>query len=95
MGEAQVIAQTAESVRGALKFFYQDQGRYPSVSEFLNQGVMQNYLNNFPLPEFSSKSCSQSFVYKRPNLQSFQLNFCLPVSVDNYRQGWDTVTKTD
>ncbi len=89
--QAQIVVQTAQNTGRALQFFYQDQNRYPTVSEFGDQNTMLNYLSSFPLPDFVSKNCSQSFVYKQIGDQSFQLDFCLPTPASTYQAGWNVM----
>jgi hypothetical protein len=89
--EAQTVISAAKSTVSALQFFYQDQNRYPSATEFLDQNVMLNYLSSFPLPQLVSNACSQTFVYKKITENSFQLNFCLPVAEQGYQQGWNVI----
>ncbi len=90
-GRAEAAYTTAENVFLGLQNFYSDQDRYPSLSEFSDQAIMLSYLSVFPLPDFPDKTCSQSFVYKRPSADSFQLSFCLPVSFQGFNKGWNTI----
>jgi 4-amino-4-deoxy-L-arabinose transferase-like glycosyltransferase len=92
IAQAQFIAATSQNAAGALQYFYQDQNRYPTAEEFENQNLMLNYLSNFPLPNYVSAKCSQSFVYKRIDTNSFQLSFCLPVAEGNYQAGWNNLS---
>ena len=91
LAEAQTVEQTARNLFSALQFFYHDQERYPTALEFEDRHIMLNYLNNFSLPVFSSKICSQNFFYKRASLNGFQLSFCLPAPVKSYSAGWNTI----
>lgn len=94
MAEAEaIITASREAVKG-LKFFYQDQNRYPSPVEFENPEVMLNYFNVYPLPQYVSKTCAQSFAYRRNSAESFQLNFCLPVATPGYAKGWNNLNST-
>jgi hypothetical protein len=92
ISQAKIVIQTSKSAAQALQFFYQDQNRYPTATEFDNQNLMLTYMSNFPLPNYPSFSCSQSFIYKRPNVNSFQLSFCLPIAEEGYKAGWDTIS---
>lgn len=91
ISQAQIIIQTAKNVIVALQYFYQDQNRYPSATEFENQNLMLVYFSNFPLPDYPSSNCSHSFDYKRPDAAEFQLSFCLPTAQPGYVAGWNTV----
>lgn len=89
--EAEIILKTAQSTQQALSYFYQDQSRFPTAAEFSDQNDMANYLSVFPLPNISSSFCSQSFVYKIVNDNSYSFSFCLPAASGGYRSGWNTL----
>lgn len=89
--QAQMLVEASKNAASSAQYFYQDQNRYPTPEEFENQNLMLNYMTNFPLPNFPSPGCSQSFAYKRLDINSFQLSFCLPVSSGGYSAGWSTI----
>jgi hypothetical protein len=89
--QANSILKTAQNSTLALKYFYSDQNRYPTVLEFENQNIMLAYMSSFPLPNYPSPSCSQSFIYKRSDPSSYQLSFCLPQAVAGYKAGWNNI----
>lgn len=91
ISQAQIILQTEQNTVTALQSFYNDQNRYPSATEFADQNTMLNYLTNFPLPDFSSNICSQSFLYQRISADSFKLSFCLPAADGPYLKGWNSI----
>ncbi len=92
LAQSQMVVQTSQNIGKSLQYFYQDQDRYPSATEFANQNVMLTYATGFPLPEYISKNCSESFVYKRLSLNVFELDFCLPVATNNYQAGWNKIS---
>lgn len=89
--QAQIIAQGAQNLAAGLKYFYNDQNRFPSATEFADQNIMLNYFSAFPPTNFVSAACSQSFIYKRISQTNFQLNFCLPRGVGGYNDGWNMI----
>jgi len=91
ISQSKIIIQTANNSAAALQYFYKDQNRYPSAEEFANQNLMLNYMSNFPLPDFASSVCSQSFAYKRPDPLTFSLSFCLPAAQGGYLAGWNSI----
>jgi hypothetical protein len=91
IAQAKIIVQTSQNTVKALKYFYQDQNRYPSAVEFADQNLMLNYMSNFPLPDYPSSVCSQSFDYKRSDDNDFQLSFCIPIADGGFKAGWNTV----
>lgn len=91
IAQSQAIVKSAENITAALNYFYSDQNRYPNALEFGEQNVMLNYLNTFPLPEFTSSACTQSFSYKKNSATSVVLSFCLPRTFEQYQQGWNNV----
>lgn len=89
IAQAALVAQNAQSLAKGFDFFYQDQNRFPSALEFQNNNLMNEYFGSFPPLSFASSICPESFLYKRPGLKSFELNFCLPANYQNYRPGWN------
>lgn len=90
--QAEVVLNAATNAGQALKYFYSDQNRYPTGQEFGDKNIMDDYLSVFPLPNFPSSACAQSFKYTRVSLSSYQLQFCLVASIGNYQAGWNSVT---
>jgi len=93
--KTELVLKNVESINTALEYFYSDQDRFPSVLEFGNANIMEVYLDPFPPAEVVSDNCSQSFEYKRPKINSYELSFCLPKEADGFNEGWNkkTVTK--
>lgn len=91
ISQAEMLVQTSKNASLSLQYFYQDQNRYPTALEFDDQSLMLNYMSNFPLPDYPSSGCGESFIYKRPDANAFQLSFCLPVSSEGYAAGWNTI----
>ena len=89
--QSEIIVQAAQNAAQAFKYFYQDQNRYPTVLEYENQSIMLNYLSGYPLPQFVSAACTQTFVYKNVSVNSSNFSFCLPVAVKGYQAGWNTI----
>lgn len=92
IAQSEMLIKTARSAAQAAQYFYQDQNRYPTPAEFADQNLMLNYMSNFPLPDYASSGCNQSFVYKRSDVNSFQLSFCLPISSGSYQAGWNNLS---
>jgi hypothetical protein len=91
IAQAKIIIQTSKSAALALQYFYQDQNRYPTATEFENQSLMLTYFSNFPLPNYPSSACSESFVYKRAEPAAYSLSFCLPTVEGGYQAGWNSI----
>ncbi len=92
VAQAVAVIGTAKNITDALDYFYNDQNRYPHVSEFGEQNIMLNYLNVFPAPNFVSQKCPESFVYKKESSTKATLSFCLSKASGNYAQGWNTLS---
>jgi hypothetical protein len=90
--QATAVIGTAKNITTALDYFYSDQNRYPNVSEFGEQNIMLNYLNVFPVPNFISAVCQESFVYKKDSASTASLSFCLPKASGAYAQGWNVLS---
>jgi type II secretory pathway pseudopilin PulG len=91
IAQAKILIQTSQNAISALQYFYQDQNRYPTATEFENQNLMLTYFSNFPPPDYPSSNCSQSYVYKRPDPAIFTLSFCLPTVEGGFKVGWNTI----
>lgn len=89
LAQAEVVVRTAKQLQDGFKNFYLDQDRYPTVDEFNNSSVMLNYFSVFPPVQFSNGQCTQSYIYKNAEPQSYQLNICLPKSVSDFSEGWN------
>jgi hypothetical protein len=89
--EAELIIQNTQAIQESLEFFFRDQNRYPSALEFSNLNIMNSYLNPYPPLKLVSKSCNETFVYKRPAPVVYQLNFCLPIATKGFKQGWNVI----
>lgn len=88
VAQSEQIIRTGQNIFAGLNYFYKDQNRYPTVSEFSDKSIMLNYFSAFPPVQFVSGSCTASFVYKRSDSKNFELDFCLPTSLKNYSKGW-------
>jgi hypothetical protein len=89
--QSRLVAGNARALSQGLRYFYQDQDRYPTALEFANAGVMLGYFNLFPAREFPSGSCFQSFDYKRISDAAFSLNFCLSGKISGLKSGWNSI----
>lgn len=89
LAQSDTVVQTAKNLATGIEFFYNDQNRFPSAAEFQNNNLMLNYFSQFPPSNFVSSNCPESFSYKRLELNSYQLNFCLPRAFGGYRAGWN------
>ena len=92
LAESAVVLQTAQNLSKGLTYFYNDQNRYPTASEFSDQNIMLDYFTIFPPEDYVSKNCPQSFVYKRADQADYSLAFCLPGASGSYAAGWNTLS---
>ncbi len=83
-----VILANTDSLRTGLQFFYNDFERYPKVSEFASPVDMLPYFSAFPPKNYRMGKCEKTWVYERPNPETFVLNFCLLEDYGNYSVGW-------
>lgn len=92
VAQSQVVASNALALASGLKYFFLDQDRYPTALEFGDKNLMLNYFYLFPPADFTSKNCSQSFIYKRPSADNYSLSFCLSEQTNGYAAGWNTIS---
>lgn len=85
--QGRYISKTVTQVLAGLKYFYSDQGRYPTESEFANSDVMIVYIFPFSLLQFTSGNCSGSFFYGQDTIQTFRFMVCVPTDFANLRSG--------
>lgn len=89
--QSRQIVKDVNAIKQGLEYFYQDQNRYPAVSEFDEQNVMRQYLSNFPPQEFASGVCTESISYQNNFRNDYELRFCLSKGVKGYRAGWNSI----
>lgn len=93
--QAQVTFEQAKQIKQAMDYFYGDNNRYPTDAEFTDPSVIGGYFRNYPIEQFSTAPCPQSFVYKQLSPASYQLNFCLESPVSGYPAGWNGVVESN
>lgn len=89
---SKMVVKNFGELEKALKYFYNDQNRFPSTVEFnesSESNILKIYSNNFPPENFVSKQCPQTFVYKQLKPNTYELNFCLERSVPGFKKGWN------
>ncbi len=94
LARAIVTFENAKQIKLAVNYFFSDNNRYPTVSEFSDPAVMNSYLSNFPAALPASPLCPQSFAYKQLAPNSYQLNFCLDAGTKGYSKGWNGETES-
>jgi len=87
--QGETILRNAGAVAEGLDFFYNDQNRFPSNSEFADTGIMLTYFTKFPPVKLSSKNCPEIYAYKNLSAKSYELDFCLPKEIENFSGGWN------
>lgn len=94
LAQSENIVRNTNELEKALDNFYKDQNRFPTAEEFADKNIMGQYLSIFPIQEFSSAVCSQTYLYKRLSAGSYQLNICVPKAALGFRAGWNQKTET-
>lgn len=91
-GQSRQVIKDGRAIQQALEYFYQDQNRYPSTDEFLDQNLMRQYLSNFPPQQFVSSICPAPVDFsKTTSLDSASTNTKLAnfVYVNNFRNDYE------
>lgn len=97
--KSEVILANTKTLTQGLSYFYQDQNRYPSQEEFADKNLMLAYVSGYPAVSISGGSCTPDFGdqsnydYHSLDFQSYELNFCLPSSVENFPAGKNTAKR--
>ncbi|HYV33435.1 MAG TPA: hypothetical protein VE973_01120 [Candidatus Limnocylindria bacterium] len=89
--QSQTVVKAAQNLAQGLKYFYQDQSRYPTLLEFSDKNIMLSYFSSFPPQDFVSGNCPQSFIYKIIGVSITQLDYCLPKGSGQYAAGWNKI----
>ncbi len=89
--QSRQIVKDSAAIAVALEYFYEDQNRYPSTDEFLDQNIMRQYADNFPPQQFVSVNCSSNYEYVNTFRSDYELRFCLPKGVAGYQTGWNSL----
>lgn len=92
IAEAEQVLANADAVVKGLDYFYNDQDRYPTAVEFSSDDMAQ-YFSSFPLHNFSSSECPETFSYKRNSATEYILGFCLPIESAGFVQGWNSTVQ--
>lgn len=97
LGQSKATLAQASNLNDALRFYYQDQGRYPSSDQFYNKNILTafSYLDGLPKPESVSGQCSdyKDFYYSQSSPQKFALIFCITRSAEGFSKGVHTITE--
>lgn len=91
--QAQVLSQNALAIQKGLEYYYSDQDYFPTAAEYQNPQLMLTYLSASPAVNLASAQCSDNFVYNRPSLRSFVMDFCLPAGFGSYHTGWNRLAE--
>lgn len=90
-GKSKIVLKNAAALRTGLNYFLEDQDRYPTALEFQDKNIMLNYLSPFPPVNVVSGICKQSFSYKSPTADTYELTFCLPKASGGFPAGQNKV----
>ena len=92
LAQNQMLVAEAVETQLALKYFFADNGRFPTAEEFTDANALGRYLNTFPLEYPQSNACPQNFIYKRLNSDAYEFSLCLPANYQNYPKGWNKLS---
>jgi hypothetical protein len=97
--KSEVVLANARAITAGLDNFYSDQNRYPSQEEFANTNLMLAYISGYPPFPITGGQCSpdvwrsNNFDYHSLDFKGYQLNFCLPASVEKFSAGVNTAKR--
>lgn len=90
--ESMLIVKNSFVLKQGLDYFFEDNERFPTSREFLDPNVFGIYISPFPLKDFKSQECEQTWEYKRLSLAEYKLDFCLRSGFENYKAGWNQLS---
>lgn len=85
---------TVTTLDAGLRYFWDDQGRFPSTAEFSNTEVMRKYFDHFPPQELTAKLCPKTYAYNTNAGKTYEVIFCIPRAVGSFSAGTNQVTDT-
>ncbi len=90
-GQSRQVIKDAKTITAALEYFYKDQNRYPAITEFNDQNVMRQYMDNFPPQQFTDSVCDKTYDYQNAFRADYELRICLPKAQGNFKTGWNVI----
>lgn len=88
------VKQTAATMK-ALDYFFSDQDRYPTATEFGDPQTFGIYLSQVPIPLVASKQCPRPLAYSTFNQRTFVMRYCLPREFQGQLPGAYDVSERD
>lgn len=95
LAKSTLTLQQVQGVLQGLDYFYSDQDRYPSPTEYESKGVMAWYLSPIPVPGVVSKQCPTTITYDTFDERAFTLRYCLPRATAGQAAGAHQLTERD
>ncbi len=95
-GKSHTVLANAKTIAQGLKYFYDDQNRYPSREEFSDLNLMRSYITGYPPLAIAGGACLENaelggFDYYSLDFKTYELRFCLPGAIDNFKPGINSV----
>ncbi|MDB4939855.1 MAG: hypothetical protein JWO40_280 [Candidatus Doudnabacteria bacterium] len=95
-GKDQATFKNVGNISNALQFYYSDQDRYPTETQFNDQKILiPFYISAIPKPENAQGVCAgvTDFKYTQQNAGSYKLDFCLVQGTAGLSKGMHTLTE--
>ena len=94
--KSEVVLANARAIAAGLDYFYADQNRYPSQEEFADTNLMLAYISGYPPISIGGGACvpnAANYGYHTLDFKGYELNFCLPSSVEQFPEGVNTAKR--
>ncbi len=95
LGKDQATLGNVKNIAQALKYFHNDQQRYPTADEFFNQKILTPYyMSDIPTPVNAASGTCQGisqYTYIQLDAQNYSLGFCLNSAISGFNQGVNQV----
>lgn len=95
LARSQLALDQTTAVLQSLGYYFADQDRFPSQTEFSDINAFGPYLSAVPLRSIVSKQCPTPAVYDTLNKRTFTFSYCLPRAFRDQSAGRHTVTERD
>jgi type II secretory pathway pseudopilin PulG len=95
-GKDQATYKNLATISNALQFYYSDQDRYPSETQFNDQKILVPfYTSAVSKPVNAEGVCKNfdNFIYTQQAPSNFQIDFCLEQGVNGLSRGFHSLTE--
>jgi hypothetical protein len=95
LAKADVTLKQVDVLMKGLDYFYNDQDRYPSATEFEDKSALGTYVSSLPVNQVTSTQCGVTLAYDTFDERAFTLSYCLPRGAGAQLPGIHKISERD